>query len=92
MAVQRSDAAVIVALTPTCVAKFMQQPNAAAKLVEFRKVDSWKQRQFVEDGGWATVGGAKDPELGTGEFLRRGAPEDQGLARQSNVMQTAHRS
>ena len=64
MAAQRSDSAVIVALTPTCVAKFMQQPNAAAKLIEFRKVDSWKQRQFVEDGGWATVGVAKDPNSG----------------------------
>src|SRR5262245_19705343 len=64
MAVQRADSAVITALTPTCVAKFMQQPNAAAKLVEFRKVESWKQRQFVEDGGWATVGGAKDPNSG----------------------------
>jgi hypothetical protein len=64
MAVQRADSAVVVALTPSCVAKFMQQPNATAKLVEFRKVDSWKQRQFVEDGGWATVGGAKDPNSG----------------------------
>ncbi|MGH7266412.1 MAG: hypothetical protein ACREMB_16435 [Candidatus Rokuibacteriota bacterium] len=64
MAVERSNAAVIVALTPSCVARFMQQPNAPAKLVEFQKIDSWKQREFVEEGGWATARGAKTPHSG----------------------------
>jgi hypothetical protein len=64
MAVDRADAAVIVALTPSCVASFMQQPNAVAKLAELRKVDFWKQRQFVEDGGWATPRGNKTPNSG----------------------------
>lgn len=64
MAVERANSAVIVALTPSCVASFMQQPNAAAKLAEFRKIDSWKQRQFVEEGGWATPRGDKTPNSG----------------------------
>ena len=64
MAAERTNSAVIVALTPACVASFMQQPNAAAKLAEFLKIDSWKQREFVEEGGWATPRGGKTPNSG----------------------------
>jgi hypothetical protein len=61
LALERANAAVVAALTPTCVAKFMQQPNAAVKLKELRMVDSWKQREFVEAGGWATASGDTSP-------------------------------
>jgi hypothetical protein len=61
MAVERANAAVVVALTPACVSRFMQQPNAAAKLKELQAVDSWKQREFVEAGGWATSSGDAAP-------------------------------
>jgi hypothetical protein len=61
MAAERSNSAV---LTPSCVARFMQQPNAGVKLAEFLKVDSWKQAQFVEDGGWATPRGSTTPNSG----------------------------
>jgi hypothetical protein len=64
MAVERANGAVIVALTASCIDSFMRQPNAAAKLAEFQKVDTWKQRQFVEDGGWATARGDKTPNSG----------------------------
>ena len=64
MALERVNSAVIVALTPACVARFMQQPDAAVKLVEFQQIDSWKQRQFVEEGGWATPRGDKTPHSG----------------------------
>lgn len=64
MAVERANSAVIVALTPACVASFMRQPDVATKLAEFQKVESWKQRQFVEDGGWATPRGDKTPHSG----------------------------
>ncbi len=64
MAVERASSAVIVALTPSCVASFMQQPNATAKLAAFQKIDSWRQRQFVEEGGWATPRGDKSPNSG----------------------------
>jgi hypothetical protein len=64
VAVERSSSAVIVALTPACVARFMQQPNAATKLAQFRKIESWKQRQFVEEGGWAAPRGDKTPHSG----------------------------
>jgi hypothetical protein len=71
MAVERANSAVIVALTPSCVARFMQQPDAAAKLAEFRQIDSWKQRQFVEDGGWATPRGDKTPNSGVANACAR---------------------
>jgi hypothetical protein len=64
MAAERTNAAMVAALTPTCVANFMQQPNAAAKLAEFLKTESWRQREFVEAGGWATPRGDKTPHSG----------------------------
>lgn len=64
MAAERADSAVIVALTPSCVSRFLQQPNAATKLAELQKIDSWKQREFVEEGGWATPRGSKTPNSG----------------------------
>ena len=50
--------------TPSCVSKFMQQPQAANKLKELQTIDSWKQREFVEAGGWATPVGDKTPNSG----------------------------
>jgi hypothetical protein len=64
MAVERMNSAVVVALTPSCVASFMQQPGAAAKLAEFQKIESWRQRDFIEAGGWATSRGEKTPNTG----------------------------
>jgi hypothetical protein len=42
----------------------MQQPNAAVKLAEFQKIESYKQREFIETGGWATPPGEKTPNSG----------------------------
>jgi hypothetical protein len=64
LALERANAAVVVALTPTCVASFLGQPDATAKLSEFHKTDSWKQRQVIEEGGWATPLGDKAPNSG----------------------------
>jgi hypothetical protein len=61
IAEQRAESAVIAALTPMCVAKFNQQPNATAKLAEFQKINSWEQAAFVEKGGWATMPGSSGP-------------------------------
>ena len=64
MAAERTNAAVVVALTPSCVSRFMQQPQAAAKLKELQATDSWKQRELVEAGGWATQTGEQSPNSG----------------------------
>jgi hypothetical protein len=67
MAHERTNAAVVRALTPGCVERFMAQPDAPGKLKELQTIDSWKQREFVEAGGWATPRGATAPnsELAT---------------------------
>ena len=64
MATDRTTAAVVSALTPSCVARFMQQPGAAAKLAEFQKIETWKQSQFIEEAGWATPRGGQKPFSG----------------------------
>jgi len=64
MALERTNSAVVVALTPSCVASFMGQPSASSKLAEFQKIESWKQREFIEAGGWATSRGDKTPNSG----------------------------
>lgn len=61
MAQDQSNSAVVAALTPICVQRFMRQPDAPAKLVSFRGTDSWKQREFIENGGWATLPGSSSP-------------------------------
>jgi hypothetical protein len=41
-----------------CVDRFKTAPDAATKLVEFKAIsDSYKKRQFIEAGGWATMPG-----------------------------------
>ena len=60
MAVERADAAIVAALTPTCVANFRKQPDAK-KLAEFNDAGSWAQKELVEKGGWATPPGSKEP-------------------------------
>lgn len=41
-----------------CVDRFNAAPDAAARLTELKALsDSYKKRQFVETGGWATMPG-----------------------------------
>ena len=62
MAENRSNTAVVAVLAPICVAKFQHQEDAAAKLVEFKKIISWNQASFVAAQGWATMPGAGAPK------------------------------
>jgi hypothetical protein len=32
----------------------VERSNAAAKLKELQAIDSWRQRELIEAGGWAT--------------------------------------
>jgi hypothetical protein len=60
-AMQRANAAVVVALAPICVEKFQHTADVSANLAALKKVDSWSQGDFVEKGGWATVPGSNSP-------------------------------
>ena len=57
MAKDRAQVAVVDALTPICVERFRQQPDAPAKLKELAKAMTWDQRSIIEKGGWATMPG-----------------------------------
>jgi hypothetical protein len=59
LAAERADTAVMAALTPVCVEKFMQNSDAKANLAILQKISTnWEQGQFLEKGGWATRPGA----------------------------------
>ena len=61
MANERAQTAVVRVLTPICVEKFRDQTDAATKLIEFKKLQSWDRRSTIERGGWATMPGSDAP-------------------------------
>jgi hypothetical protein len=59
LAAERADAAVVVALTPICVEKFLGNSDAKANLAVLQKISSnWEQGDYLQKGGWATQPGA----------------------------------
>ena len=59
LAAERANTAVLVALTPICVEKFLKNSEAKANLADLQKISStWEQGQYLEKGGWATPPGA----------------------------------
>ena len=59
------EAAVVTALTPFCVASYMKQPDAAAKLAVLRADTSeYTQREIIEKDGFATMPGNAEPTSG----------------------------
>ena len=61
LAHNRASAALVAAFTPLCVERFMQQPDAPGKLIEFQHTTAWRQQEFVAKGGWATLPGSTEP-------------------------------
>jgi hypothetical protein len=59
LAAEQAYTAVVAALTPLCVEKFLQDSDAKANLAVLTKIRSnWEQGNYVEKGGWATQPGA----------------------------------
>jgi hypothetical protein len=59
LADERANTAVVAALTPICVEKFLLNNDAKANLAVLQKISSnWEQGQYLEKGGWATRPGA----------------------------------
>jgi len=56
-----AQTAVVERLVPICVGQFNADTNKAMKLVELKKIDSWKQADFVVKQGWATMPGTAEP-------------------------------
>jgi hypothetical protein len=61
-AVQRSNAAVVVALAPLCVEKFQRGADVPGTLSALKKADSWSQGDYIEKGGWAALPGSNSPQ------------------------------
>ncbi|MFZ1151152.1 MAG: hypothetical protein WAR76_15670 [Xanthobacteraceae bacterium] len=63
LADERANSAVVAALAPICVEKFLQNSDAKANLAVLQKISSnWQQGQYLEKGGWATQPGASSPD------------------------------
>jgi hypothetical protein len=55
----QANTAVVAALTPICVEKFLQNSDAKANLAVLQKISTtWEQGDYLEKGGWATRPGA----------------------------------
>jgi len=53
IAAERADTAVVTALTPICVEKFLQNSDAKVNLAVLQKISSnWEQGDFLRKGGW----------------------------------------
>lgn len=65
MANKQAETAVIAVLAPICVEQFQQQPDSAAQLAALKETATYKQADFIEKGGWATMVGSEKPALGT---------------------------
>ena len=63
LAAEHAENAVVAALTPICVAKFLQANDAEANLAALQKISTnWQQGEYLEKGGWATRPGAASPD------------------------------
>jgi hypothetical protein len=63
LAAERADSAVVAALTPICVEKFLQNSDAKSNLAALQKISlNWEQGAYLEKGGWATLPGATSPD------------------------------
>ena len=59
----QANTSVVAALTPICVAKFLQNNDAKANLAVLQKISSnWEQGDYLQKGGWATRPGAASPD------------------------------
>ena len=59
LADEQAGTAVVAALTPICVEKFLHSNDAKANLAVLQKISSnWEQGDYLQKGGWATRPGA----------------------------------
>jgi len=60
---RQAKQAVIAALTPVCVAQFKKlvEEEETTHLAALEQESSWKQGDYIENQGWATMPGSKEP-------------------------------
>ena len=57
---EMAQTAVVDRLIPICVGQFNADSAKDVKLAQLKKIESWKQADFVASQGWATMPGAKE--------------------------------
>jgi hypothetical protein len=62
MSDENSVTAVASALTPYCVQKSENDPKSNVVMTELDEANSYERRRIVENAGWATPLGAKNPD------------------------------
>ena len=60
---RRAQQAVIAAMTPVCVAQFksVAMEEQVTHLAALQEESSWKQGDYIETQGWATMPGSQEP-------------------------------
>jgi hypothetical protein len=71
MVTQASQSARAELAATICVNRFANGPDATAKLASLKGTDTWKQDEFIEKGGWATLPGTENPVTGAAAICAR---------------------
>ncbi len=62
MAEEMAEGAVVDRLAPICVEKYNQDSEKDQKLKELKEESSWRRSDYVQNKGWATMPGEKNPD------------------------------
>jgi hypothetical protein len=62
MAAAAGEETLVKRLTPICVIQFRSDPKKSEKLKTLQALDSWRQSDYVQEQGWATMPGEQHPE------------------------------
>ena len=65
---QMSTKAVVESLAKICVAQAQAAPDSASALKQFKDLQSWKQRDFIEEARWAVMPGSESSQSGVAEL------------------------
>ncbi len=60
---ERSEDAVLAALTPICVLNSSRDPNMEQVISEMKAARAYQRSDFIVKAGWATMPGASEPNL-----------------------------
>lgn len=63
MAEDRSEDAVLMALTPFCVENSVQDPNFEQVIAEMKAARAYQRSDSIAKAGWATMPGDSEPNL-----------------------------
>jgi len=67
MAKERSQQAVVAALTPICLEQSKVDPDQEVRLAALKRASFYQRRDTLMDFGWATMPGSSDPDRAVAE-------------------------